>query len=186
MEKIVDSKEMIMPVANANKFIIALNLNASTIQDELFINDLRRFIPRLAPFQIEIELTEDVFLVMDHKIIATLNSLKNAGAGIALDDFGTGFSNVSYLQELNVDTLKIDKRFISPLPGDNKALEIVRALISMAHAFSILVVAEGAETREQVELLKAEGCDIIQGFYFSKPLSVKDFVEYVSRGPESV
>ena len=179
MEQAVEHFHRVMFGRDLEELVLALNLNASTLADEEFRRDLRKFVERMAPVRIEIELTEDVFLVMDSKIVEILSDLRSVGAAVALDDFGTGFSNVSYLQDLKVNTIKIDKRFISPLPQDENAQEIVRALVSMAHAFGIDVVAEGAETAEQVALLRSEQCDIIQGYHFSRPLGVADFAAFV-------
>ncbi len=179
MEKAAQTLRREMRAHELDHMVLALNLNASTLADEVFRKDLKEFVVRMAPVRIEIELTEDVFLVMDSKIVEILSELREAGAAVALDDFGTGFSNVSYLQDLKVNTIKIDKRFIAPLPGDKNAREIVRALVSMAHAFGIDVVGEGAETAEQVDLLRSEECDIIQGYHFSRPLPVADFAGFV-------
>lgn len=113
-------------------------------------------------------------------IARTLSELKSHGIRLALDDFGTGFSNLSYLQEINVDTVKIDKRFVAPLPGDSSSAAIVNAIITMSHSFGIEVVAEGVETQGQQEMLERMGCDIIQGYHFARPLDRAMLLDFVS------
>lgn len=162
---------------------LAVNVSASSLSDQDLVKALKDFSRKFAPCHLEIEITEDVFLAFNDKLLQTLKNLKKFGIGLALDDFGTGFSNMQYLQQIDVDVLKIDRSFIFPLPHDVSSAEIVRAVITMAHAFGIKVVAEGAETAEQVELLKNMGCDIIQGYAVSRPVSSEVFTRMKDQSP---
>lgn len=129
---------------------------------------------------LEVEITESVVLDPEGDSIEQLGRLREAGIGIALDDFGTGYSSLSYLQRLPVGVLKIDRSFIKSLVVDEGAAgsePLVRAIIAMAHSLSLKVVAEGVETPEQLQALKRLGCDIIQGYLFSRPLAPREFAE---------
>ena len=103
------------------------------------------------------------------KNIKTLNKIKGLGASIALDDCGTGYSSFNYLKNLPIYVLKIDKSFIDDVTENIKSKCIVESIISLSHSLGIAVVAEGVESKEQVEYLKSVHCDTIQGYYYSKP-----------------
>jgi EAL domain-containing protein (putative c-di-GMP-specific phosphodiesterase class I) len=105
------------------------------------------------------------------------------GLPIAIDDFGTGFSSLSYLAKLPVDTIKIDRSFIMEMTTGPEGLALVSSIISLCHSLKLKVVAEGVEAEEQFRLLRLLGCDEIQGYYVSKPLSAEDFdKKYLHRG----
>ena len=133
----------------------------------------------LLPSDICFELTESVLAPENDNNISLLKSIQGAGCKIALDDFGTGYSSLSYLRRFSIDFLKIDRSFIKEMTivDDDKIL--VCAIISMAKALGILVVAEGVEHKEEVEILTQLGCDFIQGYYFSKPLPPEDLVGFL-------
>jgi EAL domain-containing protein (putative c-di-GMP-specific phosphodiesterase class I) len=101
---------------------------------------------------------------------------------IAIDDFGTGYSSLAALAELPIDVLKIDKRFIDDVARDQRQRGLVEAVTQLARAFSLVTVAEGVERTEQVEVLSALGCDRLQGYLFSEPLSVEATIPYLERG----
>ena len=122
----------------------------------------------------ELELTERI--VMDHEdVIEKLNQLKGLGFQLSLDDFGTGYSSLAYLKKFNIDKLKIDKSFIQDLPDDAQSRDIVRAVISMADSLNMISIAEGAETKGQLDFLAELNCMAYQGYYFSKPVPVNEF-----------
>ncbi len=104
-----------------------------------------------------------------------LSKLRSLGVKVALDDFGTGFSSLSYLSQLPIDTLKIDKSFIDGVPGSSNSIAVVLSIIDLAKHFNLEVVAEGVETKNQLKFLKENDCDIIQGFLLGKPLKAEDF-----------
>ncbi|HKL42493.1 MAG TPA: EAL domain-containing protein [Clostridia bacterium] len=126
----------------------------------------------------ELEITEDVVFEMNEEYLNTIKKLKDMGIKLALDDFGTGFSNFEYLQELQINTLKIDKKFIDSLVKEKRSKLLVKAMIDMAHALEMNVVAEGVEDLEQLEILKNLDCDEIQGYYYSKALDKNNFIKY--------
>jgi EAL domain-containing protein (putative c-di-GMP-specific phosphodiesterase class I) len=111
-----------------------------------------------------------------------LGMLKDLGIKISLDDFGTGYSSLSELRELNIDVVKIDKKFIDRIIDDPKESLIIPEIISMAHKIGLSVVAEGVETESQKEYLKDAGCDIIQGYLIGAPLSREEAGERVAKG----
>ena len=121
------------------------------------------------PHQLVVEVTESVFFDDDCRVQRQLVQLRSAGVRVALDDFGTGYSSLGRLQDLPVDTLKIDRSFVAMIHGGTEHLPILDCMIDMAHGLGLTVTAEGVETREQAEYLIRRGCDSLQGFLFSRP-----------------
>jgi EAL domain-containing protein (putative c-di-GMP-specific phosphodiesterase class I) len=107
--------------------------------------------------------------------VRTLHELKEIGVTLAIDDFGTGYSSLSYLKRFPLDELKIDRAFVQRVHADPDNHAIVAAIIGMAHGLGLLVVAEGVEAREELEVLKRHGCDECQGFLFSRPIALETF-----------
>lgn len=128
---------------------------------------------------IEIEITESNIMQDMQKAVEVLTSLATHGIGVAIDDFGTGYSSLSYLQTLPISTLKIDRSFIKNLSDDNSDAPIVTAVLTMAKALEMQCVVEGVETREQKEILEQVGCSTIQGYYYSKPLSLTNLMNFL-------
>ena len=128
----------------------------------------------LEPARLELEITESVLLDNSDGNIATLKALKGLGVNIALDDFGTGYSSLSYLRSFSFDRIKIDKSFIQDMGQSREALSIVRAITGMSGSLQIKTTAEGVETAEQLEQLKAEGCSHFQGYFFGRPKPAND------------
>jgi EAL domain-containing protein (putative c-di-GMP-specific phosphodiesterase class I) len=126
---------------------------------------------------LELEITENVVMKDAEKTVATLNTLKRLGLQISVDDFGTGYSSLSYLRRFPVDALKIDKSFVRDIARDADSAAIVKAVISLAHILNLRVIAEGVEDEEQHAFLRENGCDEVQGYYFGKPMTVKDFTD---------
>lgn len=129
----------------------------------------------LSPELLELELTESLIAQDAEKAVATVKQLKAAGVKLSIDDFGTGYSSLSYLQRFEVDALKIDQSFIRNMMIGPRETTIPLAVISLAHNFGMSAVAEGVETAEQCQFLKLNGCDAIQGYFFSKPVSADEF-----------
>jgi EAL domain-containing protein (putative c-di-GMP-specific phosphodiesterase class I) len=119
---------------------------------------------------LEIEITESVLMKNAELAIDELQEMSAMGLRFAIDDFGTGYSSLSRLKRFPIDILKIDQTFVRGIISDPNDAAIVSAIITMAHALGIKVVAEGVETREQLEFLDARDCDFVQGYYFSRPL----------------
>ena len=162
---------------------VAVNLSGSDIMRPDFIKDLTSFIINsgMENRDLEFEITESVFLDDFKPVNEKLGILRNMGIQISLDDFGTGYSSLSSLRELNIDVVKIDKKFIDGILTDNKDSLIIPDIISMAHKTGLKVLAEGAEEEAQVEYLVESGCDIIQGYFYSKPLEYRDALEIVEK-----
>jgi diguanylate cyclase (GGDEF)-like protein len=133
----------------------------------------------IAPHKVEIELTEAVVMSDTEKSVLMLRVLQSMGVKIAVDDFGTGYSSMNQLTRFPINILKVDRCFIHDMHVIPANRAIVSTIIRMAKQLGYEVVAEGVECVEELELLRAEGCDLIQGFYFSKPLSFADFSKYV-------
>jgi len=123
---------------------------------------------------IEFEITESVIMKYPEKNIEKLKQLRKLGVSLALDDFGTGYSSLSYLRILPIDSLKIDKSFIDGIVIEEKSEYIIDTIIELSHYLNLIVVAEGVETKEQYDYLKSINCDLLQGYYFSKPLEFAD------------
>ena len=128
----------------------------------------------LAPSLLELEITEGTVMEDNGATLATLNALHRHGLQIALDDFGTGYSSLNYLKRMPLNNLKVDQSFVKGLPHDQDNHSIVRAVLSLAKSFGFNVTAEGVETLQQAEALKAMDCDTLQGYYFSKPVAAAE------------
>jgi EAL domain-containing protein (putative c-di-GMP-specific phosphodiesterase class I) len=131
---------------------------------------------------LDIEITESTAMCNPEATSTTLRDLKALGVRIAIDDFGTGYSSLSYLKRFPIDSLKIDRSFITGLPGDRDDGSIARAVITMAHALRLNVVAEGVENAAQLSFLAAHGCDEMQGFYFSRPVPAEQLTALLRDG----
>ncbi|MBI3777277.1 MAG: EAL domain-containing protein [Gammaproteobacteria bacterium] len=156
---------------------VAVNLSSKQLRDKNLINVVKQAFGAagLAARYLDLELTESV-LMQDMELAATiLKELKAVGVSFSLDDFGTGYSSLSYLKRFPVDYLKIDRSFVHDITADSFGAGLVQAIIAMAKVLNIKVIAEGVETRAQMELLSSYGCDVVQGYYFSTPLVVETF-----------
>jgi len=149
---------------------IAVNVSPLQLRDQDFIEEVKQAISvdSRASSGLELEITESVVMHDVALSIATLGALRAMNLKIAIDDFGTGFSSLSYLARLPVDTLKIDRSFVADMTSGPQGLALVSTIIDLAHAFGLIVVAEGVETEEQSRLLRLLKCDEMQGFLFSK------------------
>lgn len=132
------------------------------------------------PRCIDLEITETIAMADADKSASVLSQLKALGVGLDIDDFGTGYSSLSRLQSLRVDTLKIDRVFVSRMDSDADTLEIVRVIVILAHHLGLRVVAEGVETQAQLDLLKQLGCERAQGYLFSKPVDHETIVKLLA------
>ncbi|MDX2422881.1 MAG: EAL domain-containing protein [Amphritea sp.] len=135
----------------------------------------------LSPSLLMLELTESLAMQNVEASVTLLSSLKELGIGLSIDDFGTGYSSLSYLKRFPLDELKVDRSFITGIPDNEDEVRIVLAIIAMAKALRLSVVIEGVETEEQLRLLQGTQSDLIQGFYFSKPLIAHDFRAFVEQ-----
>jgi len=156
---------------------IAINISSRQLQKRgvarLFLATLKESEGDHVLERIVMEITETVLIENAEHVIAELKLLKDAGIMLYIDDFGTGYSSLSYLRRFPVDTLKIDREFINGLPHDREAAALVKGIIGMARGIGIQVVAEGVETEEQFCMLRDLGCDMAQGYLFSKPVEAE-------------
>lgn len=151
---------------------MAVNLSARQLRQSNFIYTVAQVLQEtgLEPRYLELELTETMLMQNAETAITALNAMDAMGIDISIDDFGTGYSSLGYLKRLPINTLKIDRSFVSDIPADHDDAAIAMAIISMAHNLGIRVVAEGVETAEQRAFLVEHHCDAMQGYYFSRPL----------------
>jgi EAL domain-containing protein (putative c-di-GMP-specific phosphodiesterase class I) len=161
-----------LPVAR-----IAVNVSPLQLRNINFLGEIEQAIAigAHAAAGLELEITESVFMDDLEHNIASLNAIRAMGITIAIDDFGTGFSSLSYLAQLPVDTLKIDRAFVIEMTASPEGLALVSSIVHLAHSLNLKVVAEGVETKEQSHLLRLLQCDEMQGFLFSKPVPCEVF-----------
>ena len=158
---------------------VAVNLSSKQLRNKKLIDAVKRSLDAagLEACYLDVELTESV-LMQDMDLATTiLKELKAVGVSVSLDDFGTGYSSLSYLKRFPIDYLKIDRSFVHDITQDSFGAGLVQAIIAMANVLKIKVIAEGVETREQMEFLRRHGCDITQGYYCSRPLAVETFTD---------
>jgi len=151
---------------------IAVNVSPLQLRNRGFIDEIRQAIgiDARAAAGLELEITESVIMEDVKHSIASLQAIRALGVTIAIDDFGTGFSSLSYLAKLPVDTLKIDRSFVTDMTAGPEGLALVSTIINLAHSLNLKVVAEGVETEEQSRLLRLLNCDEMQGYLFSRPV----------------
>ena len=137
----------------------------------------------LDPACLSLEITESVMLSDADGLSEVLQSLKAIGVRLVLDDFGTGYSSLNYLTKLPLDALKVDRSFVDGLGTESRDTAITEAIVAMSHALSLSVVGEGAETEHQVQELSRLGCDIVQGYHFSRPVPAAEITRMLERGP---
>jgi EAL domain-containing protein (putative c-di-GMP-specific phosphodiesterase class I) len=137
----------------------------------------------LAPSSLKLEITESAFINDIPAAQATLERAQSLGIEWSLDDFGTGYSSLSHLHQLQVDTVKVDRSFVSRLEDGVRGFEMVQAIVTLAHNLGMDVVAEGVETSAQAEQLLALGCEYAQGFYFSKAVEAAEAACFIAAQP---
>ena len=162
---------------------LAVNLSALQLRQENLTASIAEILREsgLAAQHLELEITENTLMERSRETIAALTRLEQLGVRLSVDDFGTGYSSLAYLKQFPVHNLKIDRSFVRDLTTDADHASIVRAMIAMAKNLGLGVVAEGVETRQQLEFLREAGCTSYQGFYFSVPLPANAFAELVRR-----
>ena len=158
-------------LAGLGEIRVAVNVSSRQVREERFVSQVVDVVRehRIDPSLLEFEITESTLMAHGEPTNA-LRRLKNFGISISIDDFGTGYSNLAYLKRFQIDNLKIDITFIRDVTTNADDATIAVAIINMAHSLRLKVIAEGVETREQLEFLRVHGCDEVQGYYFSKPL----------------
>ncbi|MGA1845830.1 bifunctional diguanylate cyclase/phosphodiesterase [Deferribacter abyssi] len=159
---------------------IAINVSVNSFKTRDIMSYVKNISKELVNY-INIEVTERVFAENSEDIIYVMNELKSYGFAIEIDDFGTGYSSLSYIEKIPADIIKIDMSFVRKLTECTKTEAIVKTIIELAKGLGLKTVAEGVETAEQYNILKKLGCDFVQGYYFSKPLSLDDAINYIKK-----
>ena len=163
--------------------IFSINVSALQLKKKNFIDELQKYIElyEIDPKSIEIEITESVLINNFEDTLEKIKILGRMGIKVSLDDFGTGFSSLSYLRQLPINTLKIDKSFIDNIHSDDKTSMIIDTIIEMSQKLNLESVAEGVEDKIQLEFLREKGCNNIQGYLLSKPISKAEFEKLIIR-----
>lgn len=161
---------------------VAVNISPSHLKADNFIERLNHILLQheISPSALEIEITEMSFLDQNSDLLHTIKQLNEMDITLAIDDFGTGYSSLSYLKKFPVDLLKIDRTFIHEMYKNNADIAMVSAMISLARALNLKVVAEGVEEHEDLHLLREFDCEFVQGYYYSRPLTIDDFSQRLS------
>lgn len=170
-------------ITGAN-FLVSINVSIIQLMQDNFVQQVLEILDKyqVNPEFIELEITESILIESFDTIYQKLNSLKENRVRIALDDFGKGYSSLNYLCQLPISTLKIDKSFIDNIMDVNKERIITGDIVAIGHKIGLAVVAEGVETREQVDYLLNHGCDKIQGYFYSKPIPEEEVVPFLKKG----
>ncbi|MGF2529930.1 EAL domain-containing protein, partial [Ralstonia pseudosolanacearum] len=160
---------------------VAVNLSPRQARDPALAENVLGILREtgLPPHLLELEITESVLMEDIDANIRLLEALHAAGVNLSIDDFGTGYSSLAYLQRFPIHKLKIDRSFVQRMPGDGEA--IASAVIAMAHSLRMQVVAEGVEHAGQLAWLRAAGCDLGQGYLFSRPLHAEQLMSWLRR-----
>ena len=163
---------------------IAVNLSARQFLRQDLLGMITEILDDsgMDPQYLELELTESTFMGHISDTIEVLQALRKLGVHVSIDDFGTGYSSMAFLKRFTIDKLKIDRSFVSDLATNSDDAAIVTATIAMAHSLNLTVIAEGVETEEQLQFLKDNGCEQIQGHYFSRALPAREITELLHSG----
>jgi diguanylate cyclase (GGDEF)-like protein len=155
---------------------LALNLSMKQLHKEDCVRALQGLISEAGcnPEWLELEVTEAQVMEDTETVNSTLRVIRDMGVSLAIDDFGTGYSSLSYLKKLPINKLKIDKSFVQDIPGDEEDVAIIRTIIALANNMELSLIAEGVETEEQKEFLVSNGCDVIQGYYYHRPMPAEE------------
>ena len=160
--------------------VVSVNVSGLQISDTKIVAIIKDALQNsgLAPNKPIIEITESLVMEDLERGLQVLEAIRDIGVSVSIDDFGTGYSSLSYLKKFPISELKIDQSFLRGFPANDEDTAIVRAIIALAHSLDLYVTAEGVETQEQVNGLKNISCELLQGYYFSKPLAFDDFKAY--------
>ena len=162
--------------------IVSINVSKENFSSMDFIEKYVKIAKKydISLKHIELEITESASADSNINLVEVMNKIKDKGFKLSLDDFGTGYSSLNMLQDMPIDVLKIDKSFVDKIGTNNDKIDLISYIINMAKELNIQTVAEGVEYKTQVDYLKSQGCDIIQGYYYSKPLTKQDFEIYMN------
>jgi diguanylate cyclase (GGDEF)-like protein/PAS domain S-box-containing protein len=166
---------------------VAVNLSLRQFMKKDIVQHIREAINAsgIENFSFEFEITENIFTEDLSTITKVMNEISSLNIKFAIDDFGTGYSSIGYLKKMPISTLKIDRSYINSIDTDPDNESIVSSVILMSKSLGLNIVAEGAETEEQVQILKEMGCNIVQGYYYGRPMPYDEFLEFVRKWEES-
>lgn len=173
LRKWIDAGKPAMPVS--------VNVSKAHLATERFASQLKALVEKydIPPRLLELELTESIFIDDSQEVVSLIQQLKDLGFTILIDDFGSGYSSLNLLKDLHVDILKLDKEFFRKDGMGEKDKIIVDGIIRIAHDLNMKIISEGIETQEQVDFLTHSGCRMAQGYFFAKPMTIKDFDEMI-------
>lgn len=162
-----------------NELEISVNISVIQLSEDNFVSTIMEVIENtgIQPKHLNLEITESILMESIETNIKKFEELQEKGISISLDDFGKGYSSLTYLKEIPIDVLKIDKAFIDELIEKEEDKDIIGAIITLAHKLGMVVVAEGVETKEQYDYLMKNQCDIAQGYFISKPISAEAIIK---------
>ncbi|MCB1177917.1 MAG: EAL domain-containing protein, partial [Leptospiraceae bacterium] len=162
---------------------ISVNVSAAQFKHNEFLNSIFQTIDKykIDPSKLELEITESIAMENPDMVVEITKKLKEKKIKLSIDDFGTGYSSLSYLKKFHLDKIKIDQSFVKGLGSSQDDEVIVSAIINLANSLKFDIIAEGVENKKQLEFLKQRNCNLIQGYYFSKPLNSKDFFSLVKK-----
>ncbi|OOZ37915.1 putative bifunctional diguanylate cyclase/phosphodiesterase, partial [Solemya elarraichensis gill symbiont] len=164
---------------------VAVNISAQHFQLSNFSEHVRHALEKhnVPPEMLELEITEEAATAHPEQLVMSMLALKSIGVTLTIDDFGTGYSSLSYLTQLPIDAIKIDRAFVSNMDETNHDKAIVQMIMQLAQELGFKVVAEGVETEKQKEFLTDMGCDLLQGFLFSRPIPASEYQKLVRSEP---
>lgn len=164
---------------------ISVNVSSRQLHTGQFVTTVSEALKRndLTADALELELTENILMDDNPETVSLLNELDKIGVSLSIDDFGTGYSSLGYLRRFSFKTLKIDRTFINEIGTNPQDASLTKAIIAMAQALNLKVIAEGVENENQIQLLRSENCDLLQGFYYHKPCSAGEFTDYLAQQP---
>jgi diguanylate cyclase (GGDEF)-like protein/PAS domain S-box-containing protein len=170
--------------AGADPVVVAVNVSSRQFSRPDLAGDIRNILSetRLPPERLELEITESALMQNVSEAASLLGELQSMGVRVAIDDFGTGYSSLSYLKRLPIQTLKIDQSFVRGVANDSDNAAITATIIVMAHRLNLDVVAEGVENRAEYSLLRDQGCRVMQGFLFARPLETAKVLDFLKAG----
>jgi EAL domain-containing protein (putative c-di-GMP-specific phosphodiesterase class I) len=165
---------------------LSVNLSCKQFAQPHLVEKIKQILEEtdFPPHLLKLEITESGFFEHKEKAVKMLPSLREVGIEINIDDFGTGYSNLSYLMQLPISTLKIDRSFIAPIKENGENIEIVEIIVMLARNLGMKVIAEGVETETQLEQLKKLDCEAAQGYFFSKPMDFADVQQFLTENTE--
>lgn len=164
---------------------VAVNISAVQFTDGNLLPMVSKALKdsQLQPELLELEITESAVMHDPEDVIHSLHELSRFGMRLAIDDFGTGYSSLAYLKRFPVDTLKIDRAFITDISSDNDDVAIVEAVLGLGQHFNMKIVAEGVEDEDQLNFLADQGCDLAQGYFISQPMNLRDYIAWLEKWP---